>query len=532
MGLLNLPLEIHREIIEFCVPEGIEQLSETCKTLYNAAQPFLSDHSRKRREYTVVEYDDEEDEDSGEENNEDEEDDMDKSENSKSNIFNCVDLLLKIAQEPVIARYIRIADLRNDFEPYMDDAEQQAIAYDKLITHKNDILKLLEPCRPLPQAGVDATTFWEFMINEEAQTFSPPLITLAILSLLTEVRKLALPKHFQSADTTNDGRFKKVLDSIIKAAQSTAAQTGRQVTALAKLETLLLMAGIEYDDRVPLQIMVPFLSIPSVHTMLGGGCVALDDGYTGYPFDPDYEGFGQNLERIELAGCTVGPHEVRKMLQRCPKIKDFRLNYTVKWHGCGWNWNAGHFVRAIEDMANETLEEIGIDIAGYLNQIGTGVVSMKRFQKLKQIELNVEVFFGVPCGGEIDRAWAYDSDEAPLGDPEFPKVTELLPASAEKLLLLAVDSDEHAKCLEALFVGVTAAERDKDLPNLKSVEIQVGPNWAGDRLADSTGFQSPRERTRARWNGVVEALDVLGGRLRHRKRPCTINLTSEIFDYL
>ncbi|KAJ9295962.1 hypothetical protein DTO271G3_5537 [Paecilomyces variotii] len=549
MSILKLPLEILHEVVKFCIPEEIDQLSETCRTLYHATQRFRADHLLKRRQYTVVRYHNEDDDDDDEEEDEDEEeeegeDDNDdhsdggssgnNSENHQLRISHCVDLLLKIAQEPLIARYIQIADLRGDFEPYGRPDEKYRIAYDELVSQKTTIMKLMESCPLLREAEVDAATFWEDMVDEDDKTFLPSYVTLLILSFMTNVRKLALPTHMPKTSATKNSPFRKVVDAMVRIAQNPAAKTGSRDIALAKLRTLLPMTGADYEDKVALQTLVPFMSLPSLVEVLGSSCVALDDNYTGYPFNPDYESCGGNLERLELMSSTVGPREIRGLLQQCPKLKVFKLDYTVKWHGCGWNWNAGHFMRAIEDTCSDTLEDLGIGIGGDLNDIGTGIVSMKGFRSLKRIELDVQVFLGVPCGGTIDQAWDYDTnDEAPMGDPEIPKVTDLLPACAEKLLLFAQDFDEHAKCLEALFAGVTQAEREKHLPNLKTVAVKVrthsslGPSSA-DRAPDSESACQIRNR----FEGAKSAVKQFGGRMSYVRHSNKVSFSPEIFDYL
>ncbi|KAJ9245605.1 hypothetical protein DTO169E5_324 [Paecilomyces variotii] len=552
MCIVKLPLEILHEVVKFCIPEEIDQLSETCRTLYHATQRFRADHLLKRRQYTVFRYhngmnddDDDEEEEEEEEGKDDNDDHSDggssgnNSENHQLRISHCVELLLKIAQEPLIARYIQIADLRGDFEPYCRPDEEYHIAYDELVSRKTTIMELIEACPLLREAEADATTFWEHMVDEDTKTFSPSYVTLLILSFMTNVRKLALPMHMSKTSSAEDALFRKVADTMVRIAQTTNTKTGSRDIALAKLRTLLPMTGADYEDKVALQTLVPFMSIPSVVEVLGSSCVALDDGYTGYPFNPDYESFGRSLERLELMSSTVGPREIRTLLQQCSKLKVFKLDYTVKWHGCGWNWNAGHFMRAIEDTCRDTLEDLGIDIGGDVNDIGTGIVSMKRFRSLKRIELDVQVFLGVPCGGTIDQAWDYDTtDEAPTGDPEIPKVTDLLPASAEKLLLFAQDYDEHAKCLEALFAGVTQAEREKYLPNLKTVAVKVrthsrlGLSSPADRASDSEEARASASKIRNKFEVATSAINRFGGRMSYVRHSNMVSFTPEIFSYL
>ncbi|GAE00006.1 conserved hypothetical protein [Paecilomyces variotii No. 5] len=583
MSLLSLPVETLQEILGLCIPEGIDELSETCRTLYYAAQRFRPDHLLKRRQYTVFRCLSEEErrgdneviggnDDNGDNgDNGDDGDDGDDSETSDNNTENyrfriskIVELLVKIAEDPLIARYIQVADFRHDlpseWDLFADEHRRlnkwRRFQYGKLLPHKTSIIKLLETCPSLQEAEVDAATFWEHMVDEDGKKFSPLYGALLLLSFLTNVRKLVLPTDFDSEWTSNEALFQEILGTIVKRAQTTAARLGGQDAALAKLRTLLPMTGSGENDMVSLQTLLPFMSIPSVVEVLGSSCIALAQRngrhgrscYMGYrprfgprrawdlAFKSDYEVFATNLERLEMIASNVDFSEIRDVLDICPKLKVFKFDYVTKEHSYEEGWNAGYFMKAIEDTCSDTLEDIGIKLGRDIGYVGTGVVSMRLFRKLRWIELDVKVFLGIPLGGIVDQHWASSSDRPPY-NPQVPKVTELLPASAEKLSLLAEDCDKHAKCLEALFAGVTRAEREEYLPNLQTVEVRVRTDsYLGQgSLADSV--PDPEIRASAsdiqdRFECASSAINIFGGLLRYVGHSENLNFISEIFDYI
>ncbi|KAL1852319.1 hypothetical protein Plec18170_006047 [Paecilomyces lecythidis] len=571
MSILSLPLEILQEVLRLCIPEGIDGLSETCRTLYYASQRFRPDHLLKRRQYTVFRCLEEEERrsdneiiagDSDDGDNDNDSDNGD-SRNYHFRISKIVESLVKIAEEPLIARYIQVADFRHDLPSVSDWESDQyrrlnkwrRFQYDKLFPHKRSIIKLLETCPSLQEAGVDATTFWEHMVDEHTKKFSPLYGALLVVCFLTNVRKLVLPIDFDSYWTSNDALFMKILGTIVKTAQTTAARPGIQDAALTKLRTLLPMTGAGDNDMATLQTLIPFISIPSVVEVLGSSCIALPERIShrrrcrfGAPdysdphrawnlsFNPDYEVFAKNLERLEMISSNVGFREIKELLHICPKLKVFKLDYVAKEHAYWEDWNAGYFMKAIEDTCSDTLEDIGINLYRDIDYVVTGVVSMKRFKKLRWIELDVKVFLGVPLGGIVDQHWAFGSGRPPY-NPQVPKITEILPVSVERLLLFTEDCDKHAKCLEALFVGVTQAEREEYLPNLQTVEVRVRTDSHLGQGSFSDSVPDPEIRASAseiqnRFERASNAINIFGGLLHYVGHSKNLGFTSEIFDYI
>jgi hypothetical protein len=227
-----------------------------------------------------------------------------------------------------------------------------------------------------------------------------------------------------------------------------------------------------------------------------GSTRAIDDGYTGAPFDiPEYETFGMGLEVVELVGAVVDGKELGKFLSRMPRLKTFRLSYETKWHGCGHDFDAAAAMTAIEDAVGDQLEELSFSILNCYGEVETRVDSMKKFTKLRKLELDI----GVVIWG------LYEGDQTAMLLDEVPVLGDLLPPSVESLHLLADHVNAHNHTFARLFSRIDADV--EKLPNLKRIVIRTFAEDPSEQSSSGTDVGSWKDTNVQGWKADLKALE-------------------------
>ncbi|KAH0443653.1 hypothetical protein CcaCcLH18_00966 [Colletotrichum camelliae] len=350
----------------------------------------------------------------------------------------------------------------------------------------SELRNLLKHSPYLVEAGVNPEAWLSGMLDDTSGHAE-----VLLLTLLTNVRELALPQSWDQIPGRNSGHLRygeetprsdrkiiwPVLDALVRRANDpTIAEAG-----LSKLEIYRPFTGTGYECRNPMTVNTPFLALKSLREAYIGGCIALDDGYTGMPFDSEYPEYSPLLERLDLVGCTFGPEEMRELLSRLPNLKSLHFAYETKWHGCGHNLDAGAMMNAIMECAGQTLEELSMWMMVHYGTAGRTLVDMKGFKKLKSLHLDGLTLMG-PEFKKADEE--YEIADAPdvysLDEMAAPRALDLLPPSLEKFHFQTEPvgdsrrdcSDQLKKCLAALFDGFVE-ERGQKLPSLQEIVVEV-----------------------------------------------------------
>ncbi|KAI0388694.1 hypothetical protein F5Y17DRAFT_185475 [Xylariaceae sp. FL0594] len=88
-SLIDTPVEMVDVIIQHTLPEGFESLALTCKRLHALCTPYIQRHNQLKCEWNFFRY-------------------------GKSGYYSAIELILRIAMEPIVIRYIKHADLSED----------------------------------------------------------------------------------------------------------------------------------------------------------------------------------------------------------------------------------------------------------------------------------------------------------------------------------------------------------------------------------------------------------------------------------
>lgn len=459
MGLQLLPTEILARIGQETLPEGFESFALTCKSTYNASKFFLPKHDDLKQKYRNFTY---------------------QQGPGGNTCTSSLLLLARIAEEPLIARYIVSADLVQDSGPGDENIREQHIA----TVVSSNILSLFQNSIYVQRASVDPAVLLQYMLNayqvDDGFTHGG-LAACFLLTLLPNVNSLALPERWNDYDPkllyyNLETPWK--LDDLLDSIAIWANDPNQPNAGLSRLEVILPSTSWGYDNRWTLSSFNPLLSIKSVRSFCAGSCRAIDDGYTGVAFEaPRLESFGSGLENVELVGSVVDDIELRKFLSRVPKLRSFKLSYEVKWHGCGHEADCGAIMKAIEDEVGDTLEELSFSLMDDWCPIESDIESMKKFKKLKRVELELGLLIG---------SQDHENQVGTEGNIPRQRLASVLPPTIERLSLLVEDTDNRDTNdhLNFLFGDIAAdlTKGSETFPNLKEITFRTKPNLTSQPL--------------------------------------------------
>ena len=490
MSLIGLPTEVLQNVIAHTMPKGFESFMLSCKKVFAAGEMFLEVHNDLRRQYRHFHY---------------------------NNETRCsLQLLHRIAYQPLTAHYIEAADFFEDCGP--EDGVQTLSDFLDDPKAAEAFIEMLSRSEYLRKAGLGAEEWLDGIIDEHSAKhlevfqvtlnsnvpYTACLLTLFLvsisrdqnisvrvmvlplmlcssstflLSLLPNITNLTLPKSWYNFPRARsefwqpphrDPEVWRLLDVI-----ATEASKGddRPLSRLVKLHPF---ADPGYEERAGSQVLNPFMVLPSIRELSVISCIAVNDGYTGKPFDWRYDGVNSNAEKLELAYCTVAGDQLAGILKHTPNLRSFKLLYETKWHGCGYDWDVHKFIAALGEHCGSTLTELSVTVDTHYGTIKGGVTSLKAFKRLEHFELDVRFFFGPPVTDELRdmppeeyRAQAYS---AGWNASSIPSLVDMLPATIKTLRLVAGAEPEDPQVLRSLLVDF-GARRDNDLPVLETAIV-------------------------------------------------------------
>ncbi|TKA81395.1 hypothetical protein B0A55_02066 [Friedmanniomyces simplex] len=488
MSLLALPVELLDVIIGHTLPDGLESFALSCKTVRTVGKNHIRTHDTYKRRWAHFVHQDDPD------------------------VKVPLELLLAIAEDPLIAAYIQKADFwHRTLGPEEADARAEHVVSDE--ASMAEIRKVVRQSRYLALAQQNPDLWLERLQRDtgrEDSHWQVNMATVMLLTMLPHLKELTLPvtwkdlpdpgaKHLRRLDSDwSATNLWSVLDIITREATSRPASAA----SLSRLERILPHAKCTYGQRNALQELGPFLSIPSLTELYASNCVAVRDGNTGIPFEWRYPDHTSNLRRIELAGCCIDSEGIAEFVRHTPQLTTLKYSHHTKWHGCQHDWSAGEFVRAVEKHCGATLKELTIAINVAHGMIETGVVSLQGFQRLETVELDVLVFAGPsPESGERQGIVGTPQNKWKVSD--IPRLADILPATIRQAgLFSATDTVEAPKDADFHEQPATLSERsesaERQWQDLKDSAMRTNDEREIKRLFNSRlvgsgeGWPQPR----------------------------------------
>ncbi|KAK5694446.1 hypothetical protein LTR17_024804 [Elasticomyces elasticus] len=309
-----------------------------------------------------------------------------------------------------------------------------------------------------PEQWLAELRYEECEDDEEPDTYREPhystnMATILLLTLLPNLRELMLPNEWQSLPEPDNSPPDDQLWSVLDVITCEASLCPSSNAALSRLKTILPYADVSHDERNGLRELSPFLPIKSMAKSRSN----------------------IQLTHVELAGCCIDSDGITELVKHTPQLTTLKYSHHVKWHGCQHDWDAGNFVRAIEEHCGSTLENLAVTIDTLYGMVETRVDSMQGFRRLHSVELDILVFAGPPpefelCQGTIDNGYKYDITKIPC-------LAEILPRTIKQVRLFVSsrtgdgDAGIELQTLASLFRQY-ASEQPLCQPD--KVEVRVG----------------------------------------------------------
>ncbi|KAF7877279.1 hypothetical protein EAF04_000962 [Stromatinia cepivora] len=422
MSLAGLPNELLDKVISHTLPEGFEGLALTCKKFYALCTPFIKNHNKLRSRFRNFNYFDEF-----------------KDPRGAVSIKTAWDLIIRIAIEPVVARYIRTADFKID--SIRVRTRPRHFLSDILDPQRGEaVIRLLRDSPHLQQAGIG----WE-----------------AFHADIEEKLQFTLPSDWKADVATY-----KLLHTIVEEATQQHRPWDR--LSLAQVTNFSISGSRGPCDGVDLQSLAPFLSLPHVQSFLAYHYTVTGDALLNIESRDLFCNYRQNLEVVHLMCCHIDDAALADFLKHTPRLKALEYSHKTK-KGIGLpDWDICKFVTTIGREAGNHLEQLSISIHELHGSLPLGKVSMHGFQRLRTLELPLEI---VTC----DIRFASSMDQTTEYSQPF--INDLIPASVSQLPLTSEGKDPHQKALNLLFQNFTAS---KNLQLLALREIHVSCSSVAD----------------------------------------------------
>lgn len=373
MALELFPNELLVQIIKESIPEGFEGLALTCRRVYDATAGFRKRHNQLRRQYRYFDY--------GDRYIYADKTRDDWNRHHESKYPSSVDLLVKIAEEPLIARYIVHANFECDglFDLNIPSNQPRPDENRNLIIRRYpDLLLLLESSTYLQRDGTSPTDFLKALVHSK-EYHTEYIAAVFLLTLLPNVTDIRISQKWKYIDATQDPEMDVILYRLVEQIALRANDPSEPMASLSRLKSVI--AGDNNE-------LGPFIHINSVSTLgiepaWGINCDLPDKSLC----DPQSETYGTGLEVVECAIVCLTPTELRTFLLRLPGLRT--LNFNLKTVH-----NTPKALETIRDAVAATVETLSFSIYDSEHNITPGVPSMKPFSRLRDLELGFNVLVG------------------------------------------------------------------------------------------------------------------------------------------
>lgn len=463
MALTRLPNELLEIIIIHVLPEGFKSMALTCRNIYALCVPFVQRHNTLRTQFHTFNY-------------------YEKLADPSFTIRTAFDLITRIAVEPIVARYIRHADFKVD--SFFNRGRPREFNPD---VHCGDaVVRLFADSPYFEQAGLD----WQEYYNEieedlQAARYSQHAAAF-LLTLLPNVETLALPNKWKPLTATN-----KLIDAVVRKAKQ-SHRLACDIPSLAQTTRFEPSVSLEPRERFDLAWASPFLALPHMRSFRGPSCVAMDDGGHKSIYaskDPYCGGFGETLEAVHFVSCCIDEVGIADFLKHTTRLRTLRYSHSTKGNGAphDGDWDICKFVTAIEREAGSHIEELSISIPELRGSIAPGRASLRGFQRLRKLELPLEIAKCNITAAAASRAATTpqksltagdDSTDQHKLDDDEPFIGDLVPASVSQLSLISCGTDDHAMALDVMFRHF-AARKKSTLSALEEIQLSC-PDSADD----------------------------------------------------
>jgi hypothetical protein len=420
MMFMQLPIELLDTIIQHTLPEGFESVALTCKRIYGQCITFIAHHNELRSRFRTFEY---------------------YLRPYGLNLTSASDMLLCIAAEPVVARYIRSATFAFDSRFLLRQLPKSVPS----IHDGGAIVDLFANSVYLKKADLDWKEYYTTFESDVRERRYSQHGAAFLLTLLPNIEKLIIPRYWKPNDATD-----KLLDAVIdKARESTSS--------LASVTRFEGSISLHRAERFDLRWASPFLALPHVRSFRGPSCLELEDIPRSLAFRDSHH-IAETLQAAHLIFCCIDDVGIADFLRHAPSLKTLRYMHCTKNTSPIQDWDICKFVNAVEREAGSRLLQLSVIISELQGSIVRGKASIRGFQRLQTLEIPLEL---VMCN--IAAAAGHTANPS---DP----LLDLIPTSVAQLSLISKGTDHHEEALDALFRHFQSHD-DSQLSALQEMQI-------------------------------------------------------------
>lgn len=459
MTLIQLPGEILAMIGREAIPETFESLMLSCKAVHAAISPLLLEYNMIRH-FKHFSY-------------------RKQIPSRKGwSIRTPCQLIYEVALQPKIAQVIEFADLRRDM---FDDEDQSDLwngmdptASEEVRTAIEQVVGGSSVVQELKRHSGEEFDWPSAILklgdpNESSRDSSSAWATAFILTLLPNVRTLAIGQSFLESQDQDDSSFISTVAKLFEIMANDRNRSGSSAVSLGQLSELVPSWGSSYDTRLPLHAYQWLFSLPSMEVCSLYSCVCLEDGYTGIPWIGRVQLFPR-IKELNLFDSVLGADEVYEVTSRMPHLETLSVEFGTKWHGCGsMDLEFDRFITELGRAAGAQLRSLSLRLESEMPDWETSIKSLHCLSRLEELE--------------IEGALLFD------GSGDDPSLVKALPPSLQRLRVYLDKKFDRTGALHDLFNDF-AAQYSSLLPDLQVVEVVV-----------------PKKEVRQRWHQVLKDLE-------------------------
>ncbi|TVY53940.1 hypothetical protein LCER1_G007526 [Lachnellula cervina] len=421
MALANLPHELLDIIVEYSLPQSFEHLATTCKRIYSRCTTFIKRHNELRSRFRDFLY----------------------WAHKRDSLVAASDLIHLIAADPMVARYIRSANLMDDSRflsrPRVRGEPPKSVPS---IDDGGVVVQLFANSTYLRRAQLDWREYYSTFAEDVGEMRYSQHGSAFLLTLLSDTEDLSIPRSWEPNAATN-----QLLDVLAKEAQQSCFLSSglRSVTSflgsLSRAETEPENWGLSWAR--------PFLALPHLKSFSGPGSLAVGENprtlaFRGSPHIAD------TLEAAHLCSCWIDDVGITDLLKHTPRLKTLIYSHRAQHDYHPPDWDICKFINAVAREAGSHLIQFSVEILELRGSILPGKASTRSFQKLKKFEFPLKL---VMCNinaagvtGNIATSLQYF-----FNGSRDPFVRDLIPPSVTHLSLKSEGIGPYDKALDALF---------------------------------------------------------------------------------
>jgi hypothetical protein len=486
MALLDLAPELLDEIVGYCMPEGFESFALACKGSYTYCKPRIPLHNRLNRLWK-----------------------------NTTNEFpmqrDAFRILLEIAKEPLVARYIQHLDLLHRLDPInLGPHPVICFEYNEEDMHTiRDLIMSSSIPRYLALADIDPKDWCGQLSiprNKNSQnvtwrTNMPEIepsklnASLALLMLLPNLQTFTPCREWNDLNVytkyTKDDYETQYIYPVLDALVKHSHDPHSMGKVLSKLQNIYPSYSRGSDDEAAFRNHQWFFQLPSITSIYAISSVAEKDT-SGYDFSFSWRmpKTQSNLTRLELTYSYMDVESISLILSNMPRLQVFKFGRQQKRAGVIPPWSAQDFVEAVATNCGSTLKELAVTLHCGSTGIEHGVQNFLGFSNLKKLDIDLQILCGPSIESGRGRVWmdgGYYPGKWNVPDcisgwdaAELPCLASILPKSLERVDIDIIDNLFSGPALMALLTDFTE-ERAALLPALEKVLFR---QWGSDSERD------------------------------------------------